>query len=1151
MAEYSGFFNAELDSNNQYDRTYAAEQFAQYFSAFIGNGVYITPSTQLKVVPVGNELAIYVSIGKAYINGYFYSNDDNLYKRLSNPNGANPRIDRIVLRLDLKTRKIYIDVLEGVASSSPVAKGILRNQYVYELALADVYVGATALTIVDTDITDLRANSLLCGYVHGVIDQIDTTNLFNQFQTSFNTLCDSANSKFVSLENKVANDFYTLHNQQDNTFKSWFENIKSQLSGDVAANLQRQIDENRERLSFDSIDTTVDGSSFANGEDGHMLVNDWTRNLLHCTLGTTTKDGITCTANGDGTYTLNGTATSQAAFIVGTLTLDISKQYKFIGCPSGGGTSSYSFAGANYVDFGNGSTIKNPIRSSVDATILVYNGVTVNNVVFKPMVVDGGLYPDTTYDNFVPYNKKITNLLNPTLQTQTTNGITLTNNGDGTYVLNGTASATTYFTLDSFDVTKSGKYKLVGITSVYEQRVIALYSKNSVGGTGEDTGRGAIYDLEVGMTFTCRLGVYNTSTTFNNLVIKPMLTENLDATYNDFVRYGVSHRNLLTKTLQTQTKNGVTCTNNGDGTYTVNGTATNNAHFLLQVADNFLPAGTYKLVGCPNVQNEKVHMHIRDNSISKSFKDYGGGVIFEAIPGNDQGIYIGIDNGATVSDITFKPMITTNLDATYNDFVKGQGAISVKSVGKNIFDYNKLIFDNNSGNTTHTFVNGLLTINRVESIASGVFVAAGHRSEITNALYGKKIRLSFDAKCNIEGVQVRASMFNVHYYQALTTAYVRYTHDYDLSNVDTTRNPLIFYGDAVISTFYIKNIMFEDITNVDSTDFTYKPYTEESIEVYNETETPAFGLMSHKGTTHIISNANVKATYPTSEGGVSFMETLYNHKDVSDNIREGLLAELQTNISVLQTQIDTNKSQISANKTRIDANKSVLDNHQVAINNQQEVVNNHTDQLEAMSDDISTMNGKVNDVTNSLETTERNMSTLTAQYNTLLGVSANMKTMMDYSTVSKHSDLINNHNLILPVVLPNVSIGNVNSNIMEVYLFSDVYMYNHRVTGTYTYKLPSMILLAVSQFTISVNTGSPTEICHIIDLIGDTDEKAYIQTGIIGNMIYKGTFIYFTMSLGNYNRPKLSMYAESVITIPAGTQIILPQFSFRVVPKLT
>lgn len=38
------------------------------------------------------------------------------------------------------------------------------------------------------------------------------------------------------------------------------------------------------------------------------------KNLLKATLQTTTKNGVTCTVNGDGSYTLNGTATSRAEF---------------------------------------------------------------------------------------------------------------------------------------------------------------------------------------------------------------------------------------------------------------------------------------------------------------------------------------------------------------------------------------------------------------------------------------------------------------------------------------------------------------------------------------------------------------------------------------------------------------------------------------------------------------------------------------------------------------------------------------------------------------------------------------------------------------------------------------------------------------------
>ena len=367
MSERSGFFNAEIDSNGQYDRTYKAEQFAEYFSAFIGNGVYITPASQLKVIPVGNELAIYISVGNAYINGYFYANDDKIYRKLSNPNGVNPRIDRVVLRLNFKTRKISVDILEGTAASNPSAKGITRSQDVYELALADVYIASNAITVTEANITDLRNNSLMCGYVKGVIDQIDTTNLFSQFQNSFDT---------------------------------WFANIKSQLSGDVATNLQRQIDENRERLSFNA--NKNNATNLKDTFEAQMLVTNATINLLNPTLQTTTQNGVTCTNNGDGTYTLNGTATLYCEFILNTIG-NIGK-IKITGEPTSGITGD-AWLGIKpnneFIGVIGSGTIGDLTNNYNTVVIYCNTGSSFNNAKFKPMITTD---LSATYDDFVPYS---------------------------------------------------------------------------------------------------------------------------------------------------------------------------------------------------------------------------------------------------------------------------------------------------------------------------------------------------------------------------------------------------------------------------------------------------------------------------------------------------------------------------------------------------------------------------------------------------------------------------------------------------------------------------------------------------------------------------------------------------------------------------
>ena len=70
--EKSSFFNSV-----SHDRTYKAEDWAEYFASFIGNGVFPVPSTGLQVV-ANDGMKLNVKTGKAWINGYFYFNTGDL-----------------------------------------------------------------------------------------------------------------------------------------------------------------------------------------------------------------------------------------------------------------------------------------------------------------------------------------------------------------------------------------------------------------------------------------------------------------------------------------------------------------------------------------------------------------------------------------------------------------------------------------------------------------------------------------------------------------------------------------------------------------------------------------------------------------------------------------------------------------------------------------------------------------------------------------------------------------------------------------------------------------------------------------------------------------------------------------------------------------
>ena len=171
--EESRFFDSVENDNSYY-----ADDFAEYFRMFLKDGVWKL-GENLSVSP-GNGLAVLVDYGAAMVQGYgYWLKDNDTGKKQLNLAGttAQPRIDRIVLRLDtsLQTRRITLAVLTGEAAAQPVAPSLTRNGNIYELSLAQVRVGANALSILPEQITDERADASLCGVVEprAVSDYLD------------------------------------------------------------------------------------------------------------------------------------------------------------------------------------------------------------------------------------------------------------------------------------------------------------------------------------------------------------------------------------------------------------------------------------------------------------------------------------------------------------------------------------------------------------------------------------------------------------------------------------------------------------------------------------------------------------------------------------------------------------------------------------------------------------------------------------------------------------------------------------------------------------------------------------------------------------------------------------------------------------------
>ncbi|WP_297420462.1 hypothetical protein [Clostridium sp.] len=251
MAEKSGFFNSVNG-----DRKYKADFFAEYFASFIGNGVFPNPSNALQVIADTN-MNIVVKAGKAWINGYYYNNDTDLSLTLDTADGVLNRIDKIVLQFNTLSRMISVKIKKGTFASTAVAPELQRDSNAYELALADVYIPKGSINVLQSNITDIRLDSGRCGIVHGTVDQVSTTTLFNQYQSWLNDKKTTYDTDFTNWTTQKKADYEnwydtTIQREQSeidameaqfqNDFDTWFASVKSVLDDNTIGNLNNKID---------------------------------------------------------------------------------------------------------------------------------------------------------------------------------------------------------------------------------------------------------------------------------------------------------------------------------------------------------------------------------------------------------------------------------------------------------------------------------------------------------------------------------------------------------------------------------------------------------------------------------------------------------------------------------------------------------------------------------------------------------------------------------------------------------------------------------------------------------------------------------------------------------------------------------------------
>ena len=181
MAWTSGFFNSVNG-----DRLYNAEQMSSIFEGLITDGVYASVGNKLAVQP-NSGMTIKIGTGRGWFGRHWVNNDSEYVLTLAASDVILNRYVAVCIKVDdtdsVRDAVPYLKYSDF--ATTPVKPTMTRTEQVKEYCLADVYIKAGATAITASNIEDTRANERLCGWVTGLIEQLSSATLFEQFTAIF------------------------------------------------------------------------------------------------------------------------------------------------------------------------------------------------------------------------------------------------------------------------------------------------------------------------------------------------------------------------------------------------------------------------------------------------------------------------------------------------------------------------------------------------------------------------------------------------------------------------------------------------------------------------------------------------------------------------------------------------------------------------------------------------------------------------------------------------------------------------------------------------------------------------------------------------------------------------------------------------------
>jgi hypothetical protein len=255
MSVSSGFFNS-LNG----DRKYNTAQMSAIFDGLIIDGVFASIGTAFAVKAAGG-LTVNVGIGKAWFDHTWTVNDSILPMTAPEAEVLLDRIDAVVLEVNgmESVRENTIKFVKGNPSSAPSRPTLTNEGNVHQYPLCYIYRKYGTAVINQADITPMVGTEST-PFVTGILQTVSLDELLGKWQDELDRFTDARSQEVDDWIAQEESDFTTWFDkmkadlQQEQTvldqwiaseqadFLSWYNQMKDQLSGDVAGNLQLEID---------------------------------------------------------------------------------------------------------------------------------------------------------------------------------------------------------------------------------------------------------------------------------------------------------------------------------------------------------------------------------------------------------------------------------------------------------------------------------------------------------------------------------------------------------------------------------------------------------------------------------------------------------------------------------------------------------------------------------------------------------------------------------------------------------------------------------------------------------------------------------------------------------------------------------------------